>query len=161
MENRGFIAMYEQKIFFLVDISAVVKHVAEVLRLVVGSRVAVGLVAVVEVALAVASTIVATTLAVAAIATLTATPTLAATLAARTTLALDVSLGFRDEHAVRQLVLTSLRVDFQELHVDLVAFLQSGFLNGLKTLPVDLRDVEPSPPNRLDTLMNRAPAPSW
>ena len=55
---------------------------------------------------------------------------------------LYVTLGLRNEDAVRELELAGLRVDFQELDGQLVAFLDAGFLNGLEALPVDLGDME-------------------
>ena len=83
---------------------------------------------------------------VATLATLTARTTLTAvaTLATRTALTLYISLRLLEKHAVRELVLASLRVDLHELHLDLVAFLDASLFNCLKTLPVDLRDVEQS-----------------
>ena len=47
-----------------------------------------------------------------------------------------------DQHTVRELVLTSLRIDLKQLHLDLVALLDTSILNGLEALPVDLRDME-------------------
>ena len=78
---------------------------------------------------------------VATLATLTARTTLT-TLATRTALTLYISLRLLEKHAVRELVLASLRVDLHELHLDLVAFLDASLFYCLKTLPVDLRDVE-------------------
>ena len=51
---------------------------------------------------------------------------------------LHVTLGLIDQHTVRELVLTRLRVDLQELHLDLVTFLDTSLLDSLKALPVDL-----------------------
>ncbi len=83
------------------------------------------------------------TTAVATLTTLTARTTLTA-LATRTALTLYISLRLLEKHAVRELVLASLRVDLHELHLDFVAFLDASLFNCLKTLPVDLRDVEQS-----------------
>ena len=66
------------------------------------------------------------------------TRTTIATFATWTTLTLYVTLGFREQNAVRELVLTSLRVDLHELHLDLVAFLDASLFDCLKTLPVNL-----------------------
>ena len=60
------------------------------------------------------------------------------TLRTWTTLTLYISLGLRDEHAVRELVLTSLRINLKQLHGNLVAFLQTSLFDGLQTLPVNL-----------------------
>ena len=100
----------------------------EVLRHAVAQRVAVAVVAV-------AGTVAIALSALATLTTLTALGALAA-------LTLLIALGLRDEHTVRQLVLAGLGVDLKQLHRNLVAFLQSGFLDGLETLPVDLRDME-------------------
>ena len=43
---------------------------------------------------------------------------------------------------MRELELTSLRINFQELHLNLVTLLDTCFLDSLQTLPVNLRDVE-------------------
>lgn len=51
---------------------------------------------------------------------------------------LYVALGLRDEHTVRELVLAGLRVNLKQLHGNLVAFLDAGFLDGLQTFPVNL-----------------------
>jgi hypothetical protein len=59
-----------------------------------------------------------------------------------TTLTLYISLWFWDEHLVRKLVLTSLLVYLEELNGNLVTLLESSFLNGLESLPVDLADME-------------------
>ena len=47
-----------------------------------------------------------------------------------------------DEYTVRELELTSLGVNLQELHLNLVTLLDASFLDSLQTLPVNLRDVE-------------------
>ena len=60
------------------------------------------------------------------------------TLRTRTTLTLHISLGLRDEHAVRELVLTSLGINLKQLHGNLVTFLQTSLFDGLQTLPVNL-----------------------
>ena len=77
---------------------------------------------------------------VAALTTLTTRTTLTAvaTLATRTAFTLYISLRLLEKHAVRELVLASLRVDLHELHLDLVTFLDASLFNCLKTLPVDL-----------------------
>jgi hypothetical protein len=74
---------------------------------------------------------------VATLRTLTTLATLGA-VATRTTLTLHITLGFGDEHTVRELILASLRVNLQELHGNLVALLQTSFLDSLQTLPVNL-----------------------
>ena len=51
---------------------------------------------------------------------------------------LNVTFGLLDQYTVRELVLTRLRVDLQQFHLDLVAFLDTSLLDGLKALPVDL-----------------------
>ena len=43
---------------------------------------------------------------------------------------------------MRELVLASLRIDLKELHLDVVALLDTSLLNGLQALPSNLRDVE-------------------
>ena len=73
-----------------------------------------------------------------AITTLWALTTLA-TLTGRT---LYITLGLLDKHAVRELVLTSLRIDLKELHLDLVTLLDTSLLDSLKALPVNLGDME-------------------
>ena len=67
--------------------------------------------------------------------TLAALRTLATLTAGRT---LHVALGLVDEHTMRELVFTGLRVNLKELHADLVAFLDASLLDGLQTLPVNL-----------------------
>ena len=47
-----------------------------------------------------------------------------------------------DQHTMRELVLTCLRIDLKQLHLDLVALLDTSVLNSLEALPVDLRDME-------------------
>ena len=63
-------------------------------------------------------------------------------LTARTALALYIALGLLREHTVGELIFARLRVYFQELHLDVVALVNAGVLNGLKALPRYLRDVE-------------------
>jgi hypothetical protein len=79
------------------------------------------------------------------ITTLTTIATLA-TLRALTALTtgrtLNVVGRLLDQHTVRELVLTSLRIDLKQLHLDLVALLDTSILNRLEALPVDLRDME-------------------
>lgn len=53
-------------------------------------------------------------------------------------LMLYISFRFRNENTVGEFVFTGLRVDFHQFHFDLVAFLYSGILYGLKTFPVYL-----------------------
>lgn len=72
---------------------------------------------------------------------LTARTTLA-TLTTGTALTLHVTLGLLHQHTVRELVLASLRIDLKELHLDVVALLDTSLLNGLQALPSNLRDVE-------------------
>ena len=78
-------------------------------------------------------------------ATLTTVTALSAlrTLAALTTGGtLYVTFWLLNQHAVGELVLTRLRVNLKELHLDLVALLDTSFLDSLETLPVNLTDVK-------------------
>ena len=59
-----------------------------------------------------------------------------------TTLTLLIALWLLHQHTVRKLVLTSLRINLHQLHLDLVAFLDASLFNCLKTLPIDLRNME-------------------
>ena len=81
--------------------------------------------------------------AITAVATLTSVTTFT-TLRALTTLGtcrtLLITLGLLDEYTVRELELTSLRIDFEQLDGDLVTFLDASLLDGVETLPVNLRD---------------------
>ena len=45
--------------------------------------------------------------------------------------ALYITLGLLDQHTVRKFVLTGLRVDLQQFHLDLVTLLDAGLLDGL------------------------------
>ena len=54
-----------------------------------------------------------------------------------TTLTLYISLWLWNKNLVRELILTSLRIDFEELNCDLVTLLDTSLFNCLKTLPVD------------------------
>ena len=90
-----------------------------------------------------------TTVTIATVATIRTTVTALSTLRALTALTTftgralhDVTLGLLNQHTVAEFVLTRLRVNLQQLHLDLVALLDAGFLNGLEALPVDLRDVQ-------------------
>ena len=76
---------------------------------------------------------------VATIATLTTLWALTALATGRT---LNVVGWLLDQHTMRELVLTCLRIDLKQLHLDLVALLDASILNGLEALPVDLRDME-------------------
>ena len=73
--------------------------------------------------------------------TLTAVTTFA-TLGTGTTLTLYIALGLLEQYATAELELARLLVDVDELDLDLVAFLQTAFFNGLQTLPVDFRNVQ-------------------
>ena len=75
----------------------------------------------------------------AALLTLTTLWTLSAltTLWARAAFTLLVSLWLLDEHSVRELVLASLLVDVDKLHLNLVTLLDACLFNSLKALPVD------------------------
>ena len=73
------------------------------------------------------------------VATLTTLRALTALTTGRT---LNVVGRLLDQHTVRELVLTSLRIDLKQLHLDLVALLDTSILNRLEALPVDLRDME-------------------
>ena len=59
-----------------------------------------------------------------------------------TTLTLNITLWLFHQHTVRELVLASLRINLHQLHLDLVTFLDASLFNCLKTLPINLRDVE-------------------
>ena len=59
-----------------------------------------------------------------------------------TTLTLYVTLRLLHQHTMRELVLASLRINLHQLHLDLVTFLDASLFNCLKTLPINLRDVE-------------------
>ena len=118
----------------LLPLVKVVERVVEVFRLTVSHWV-------VEVVLLFVAMLKATwltTVALWALTALSALRTLAtlSALWAWTALTLYVSLWFRDEHAVRQLVLACLRVNLKEFHLDLVAFFQTSLFNSFKTLPV-------------------------
>ena len=116
----------------------VVKRVVEILRLMIS-----GIMILVERLLlrlvaALTFLVTATTAALISV----ATTTTVGTLRTRTALTLYISLWFRDQHAVTELVLTGLRINLKEFHGDLVTFLQTSLLNSLQTLPVDLADVQ-------------------
>ena len=65
------------------------------------------------------------------------------TLAALTTGGtLYVTFWLLNQHAVGELVLTRLRVNLKELHLDLVSLLDTCFLDSLETLPVNLTDMK-------------------
>ena len=94
-------------------------------------------------------TTVTTITAITTVTTIRATITTVATLATLWTLTalttgrtLYVVGRFLDQHTVRELVLTCLRIDLKQLHLDLVALLDTSILNRLEALPVDLRDME-------------------
>ena len=74
--------------------------------------------------------------------TVVATWTTLTTLWTWTTLTLYITLRLLHQYTMRELVLTSLRINLHQLHLDLVAFLDTSLFNCLKTLPVDLRDME-------------------
>ena len=112
----------------LIYIVAVIELVAEILR-------SLSIVVVLEATGTTLATV------VAAFATGTTLTTIA-TLTTRTTLTLDIALRLVDEHTVRELVLTGLRIDLEQLHLDLVTFLDASLLDRLEALPSDLRDVE-------------------
>lgn len=67
----------------------------------------------------------------------TGTASALTTLATRTTRALP-AFRFRFQHTVGELVLARLRVDLHQLHLDLVALVETSVLNGVQTVPVDL-----------------------
>ena len=92
---------------------------------------------------------------VATISTITTVTTIRATITTITTLAtlralttlttgrtLYVVGRLLDQYTMRELVLTRLRIDLEQLHLDLVALFDTSILNGLEALPVDLRDME-------------------
>ncbi len=72
---------------------------------------------------------------------ITTTATLT-TLRAWTTLTLYITLWLLHQYTMRKFVLASLRINLHQLHLDLVAFLDTSLFNCLKTLPINLRDVE-------------------
>ena len=76
---------------------------------------------------------------VATIATLTTLWALTALTTGRT---LNVVGWLLDQYTMRELVLTCLRIDLEQLHLDLVALLDTSLLDCLKTLPVNLADVQ-------------------
>ena len=88
------------------------------------------------------STVTAVTAVAVALATLWTTVTTFSALRTITTFAagwtLHVALGLLNEHTMTQLVLTSLRVNFKELYLNVVAFLDASLFNSLQTLPVNL-----------------------
>ena len=69
------------------------------------------------------------------------------TLAARTTRTLGVAFRLLLKHTMRQLVLAGLRVYLKEFHLDVVAFVNACFLDGLQALPRYLGDMEQSFPS--------------
>ena len=64
------------------------------------------------------------------------------TLATWATWAFLIALGFRLQHAVRELILARLGVNLHQLHLDFVALMQAGILHGVQTIPVDFRDMQ-------------------
>ena len=73
------------------------------------------------------------------VATLTTVGVLTALPTGRT---LDITLGLLNKHTMRELVLTCLRVNLKEFHLNVVTLLDTSLFDGLKALPVNLRDVE-------------------
>ena len=55
-----------------------------------------------------------------------------------TTLTLYISLWLLKEYTARELVLTSLWINLEELHLKLITLLDTSLLYGLETLPVNL-----------------------
>ena len=120
---------------FLVDIGSVVERVIEVARLMLSHGIVIvfaeSLFTVLEttilalwaVAIIVAAIIV-------AIATLVVVAALT-TLRTRTTLTLHISLGFRDEHTVREFVLACLGVNLEQFHIDLITLFEASLFNGV------------------------------
>ena len=86
-------------------------------------------------------TTLATFTALTAVATLTTLRTVTA-LTTFTGGTLHITLGLLDQHTVRELVLTRLRIDLKQLHLNLVTLLDASLLDGLEAFPVDLRDME-------------------
>jgi hypothetical protein len=76
----------------------------------------------------------------------TTVTTLAITLWALTTLTTGRTLNIigrlLNQYTMRELVLTCLRINLQELNLNVVALLDTSLFNGLKALPVDLADVQ-------------------
>ena len=62
----------------------------------------------------------------------------------RAVAALLLLIAFRlgEQGAMRQTQLAGLLVDFDELHIDFITFLQASLFHALITLPVDFRNVE-------------------
>ncbi len=90
-----------------------------------------------------------TTVAIATITTIGTAVTTITTIATLTTLralttgrTLYIVSGLLDQYTVRELVLTSLRIDLQQLHLDLVTLLDASLLDSLEALPVNLGDME-------------------
>ena len=99
-----------------------VERVVEIAGFMVGQRVVI-VVAVVVATLGTRTTFAST------LGTRTALTTLG-TFATRAALTLLITFGFGNEHAVRQFILTGLRVDLEQLNGDLVTFLDASRLDG-------------------------------
>ena len=52
-----------------------------------------------------------------------------------TLLRLDITLWLLNQYTMRELVLTSLRINLKELHLDMVTLLDTGLLDSLEALP--------------------------
>ena len=89
---------------------------------------------------AVATTMVAITMTTIAVVATTRTRTTGTRAVAALLLLIAFRLG--EEGTVRQTQLASLLIDFDQLHIDLIAFLQASLFHALITLPVDFGDVE-------------------
>jgi hypothetical protein len=83
-----------------------------------------------------------TVTAITTLATVATLTTLGALTALTTGRTLHIVGGLLNQHTMRELVLTSLRIDLEELHLDMVALLDASLLDGLEALPVDLGDME-------------------
>ena len=87
-----------------------------------------------------------TTVAIATITTIGTAVTTIATLSTLRTLTTGRTLyiisGLLNQYTMRELILTCLRINLKELHLDLVTFLDTCLLDSLKALPVNLGNME-------------------
>jgi hypothetical protein len=64
------------------------------------------------------------------------------TLRARTALALNITLGFLEEDTARELVLSSLGVNFQKFNLKFIAFLDTCLFDCFQSLPINFANVQ-------------------
>ena len=114
-----------------------IQSIAEVLRLLALSGVAIGLtLLLLRTGTTLTTLRTRTTLAtVTAIATITTLTTLRALTALATCRTLHIVGRLLNQHTVAELVLTSLRINLKELHLDMVTLLDTGLLDSLEALP--------------------------